>query len=156
MKCGRDNLILGLPWLNKINPKIDWEKKSIKINDATDQTEAYNRARFANQPTIRTLAEEPTYPDLLPTDYEKESPFYPDENFHNYVRGVENVHMKGTGRYIKRNGKLVPMVVAKTSISGKLAQKSGSGRSLSTRRIPGIRRSLLRRGFPEDATKTGI
>ena len=101
MKCGRDNLILGLPWLNKINPKIDWEKKSIKINDATDQTEAYNRARFANQPTIRTLAEEPTYPDLLPTDYEKESPFYPDENFHNYVRGVEKVYMKGTGRYIK-------------------------------------------------------
>ena len=38
MKCGRDNLILGLPWLNKINPKIDWEKKSIEINDATDQT----------------------------------------------------------------------------------------------------------------------
>ena len=32
--------------------------------------------------------------------------------------------MKGTGRYIKRNGKLVPMVVAKTSISGKLAQKA--------------------------------
>ena len=31
--------------------------------------------------------------------------------------------MKGTGRYIKRNRKLVPMVVAKTSISGKLAQK---------------------------------
>ena len=123
MKCGRDNLILGLPWLNKINPKIDWEKKSIEINDATDQTEAYNRARFANQPTIQTLAEEPTYPDLLPTNYEKESPFYPDENFHNYIRGVENVYMKGTGRYIKRNRKLVPMVVAKTSISGKLAQK---------------------------------
>ena len=70
MKCGRDNLILGLPWLNKINPKIDWEKRSIEINDATDQTEAYNRARFANQPAIQTLAEEPTYPDLLPNDYE--------------------------------------------------------------------------------------
>ena len=124
MKCGRDNLILGLPWLNKINPNIDWEKKHIEINDATDQTEAYNRARFANQPAIRTLAEEPTHPDLLPTDYKKEPPFYPDENFHNYVRGVENVYMKGTGRYIKRNGKLVPMMVAKTSISGKLAQKA--------------------------------
>ena len=124
MKCGRDNLILGLPWLNKINPKIDWEKKSIEINDATDQTKAYNRARFANQPAIRTLAEEPTYPDLLPTDYEKEPPFYPNENFHNYVRGVENVYMKGTGRYMKRNGKLVPLVVAKTSILGKLAQKA--------------------------------
>ena len=33
MKCGRDNLILGLPWLNKINPKIDWEKKHIEIDD---------------------------------------------------------------------------------------------------------------------------
>ena len=124
MKCGRDNLILGLPWLNKINPKIDWEKKLIEIDDATDQTEAYNRTRSANQPAIRTLAEEPTHPDLLPTDYEKEPPFYPDENFHNYVRGVENVYMKETRRYIKRNGKLIPMMVAKTSISGKLAQKA--------------------------------
>ena len=97
MKWGRDNLILGLPWLNKINPKIDWEKKHIEIDDGTDQTEAYNRARFANQPAIRTLAEEPTHPDLLPTNYEKEPPFYPDENFHNYIIGVENVYMKGTG-----------------------------------------------------------
>ena len=124
MKCGRDNLILGFPWLNKINPKIDWEKKHIEINDATEQTEAYNRARFANQPAIRTLAEDPTHPDLLATDFEKEPPFYPDENFHNYVRGVENVYMKGTGQYIKRNRKLVLMMVAKTSISGKLAQKA--------------------------------
>ena len=67
MKCGRDNLILGLPWLNKINPKIDWEKKHIEINDNTDQTEAYNRARYANQPAVRTLEEEPTHPELLPT-----------------------------------------------------------------------------------------
>ena len=122
MKCGRDNLILGLPWLNKINPKINWETRHIKIDNRTDQTEGYNRARYANQLAIQTLEEEPTHPELLPTDFEKEPPFYPNENFHNYVRGVENVYMKGSNRYFKRNGKLVLMtMVAKTYISGKLA-----------------------------------
>ena len=125
VKCRRDNLILGLPWLNKINPTINWETKHISINDKTDQTEAYNRARYANQPAVQTLEEEPTHPKLLPTDFEKEPPFYPNENFHNYVRGVENMYMKGSNRYFKRNGKLVPIaMVAKTSILGKLVQNA--------------------------------
>ena len=52
MKCRRDNLILGLPWLNKINPKINWGTKHIKIDNKTDQTEEYNRAIYANQPAV--------------------------------------------------------------------------------------------------------
>ena len=77
MKCGRDNLILGLPWLNKINPKINWETKHIEIDNKTDQTERHNRARYANQPAIQTLKEEPTHPELLPTDFKRNHPSIP-------------------------------------------------------------------------------
>ena len=52
MKCRRDNLILGLPWLNKINPKINWGTKHIKIDNKTDQSKEYNRARYTNQPAV--------------------------------------------------------------------------------------------------------
>ena len=30
---GKDHLILGMPWLKKTNPKIDWQKGTIRIND---------------------------------------------------------------------------------------------------------------------------
>ena len=44
MKCRKDNLILGLPWLNRINLQIDWKNKHIDIHDSTDQTNKYNLA----------------------------------------------------------------------------------------------------------------
>jgi hypothetical protein len=28
---GKEDIILGLPWLERVNPKVDWIKKSIKI-----------------------------------------------------------------------------------------------------------------------------
>ena len=124
MKCGKDDLILGLPWLNRINPIIDWENKHVEINDATDMTEDYNRAIYQNQPNIRTFEEEPTHPNLLPDEYLKETPLYPDEYFRNYLDGTEYIHMKkgSTTKYVKRQGKLVD--VAKVSLSGRLAQQA--------------------------------
>ena len=31
MNLGKEDVILGLPWLDKVNPKVDWTNKSIKI-----------------------------------------------------------------------------------------------------------------------------
>ena len=28
---GKEDVILGLPWLDKVNPKVDWTNKSVKI-----------------------------------------------------------------------------------------------------------------------------
>ena len=43
-KCRKDNIILGLPWLNWVNPTINWVNKHVDIREATDQTEEYNMA----------------------------------------------------------------------------------------------------------------
>ncbi|KIJ10255.1 hypothetical protein PAXINDRAFT_47184, partial [Paxillus involutus ATCC 200175] len=29
MNCGKENLILGLPWLREVNPIVDWEKGTL-------------------------------------------------------------------------------------------------------------------------------
>ena len=122
IKCGKDNIILGLPWLNCINPTINWVNKHINIYEATDQMEEYNLAKPF---TIRKAAQEPpTHPELLPWKHEKEDPIYSDENFVNYVRGVQYVYTKGTNRFQMINGKLRPLTIAKTSITSKLAQKT--------------------------------
>ena len=124
IKCGKDNIILGLPWLNRVNPTINWVNKHVNIHEATDQTEEYNLATSSKPFTIRKAAQEqPTHPELLPWGHEKEEPIYPDENFVNYVRGAQYVYTKGTNRFQMIDGKLRPLTVAKTSIASKLAQK---------------------------------
>ena len=40
MSCGKESLILGLPWLRTINPKIDWHEKTISIPGSTDQSKS--------------------------------------------------------------------------------------------------------------------
>ena len=124
IKCGKDNIILGLPWLNRVNPTINWVNKHVDIHEATDQTEEYNLATSSKPFTIRKAAQEsPTHPELLPWEHEKEEPIYPDENFVNYVRGAQYIYTKGTNRLQMINGKLRPLTVAKTSIASKLVQK---------------------------------
>ena len=125
IKCGKDNIILGLPWLNCVNPTINWANKHINIHEATDQTEEYNLA-ISNKPfTIRKATQEPpTHPELLPWEHEKEEPIYPDKNFINYVRRAQYIYTKGTNRFQMINRKLIPLTVAKTSIASKLAQKA--------------------------------
>ena len=66
IKCGKDNIILGLPWLNHVNPTINWVNKHVDIHEATDQTEEYNLATSNKPFTIRKATEEPlTHPELL-------------------------------------------------------------------------------------------
>ena len=124
IKCRKDNIILGLPWLNHVNPTINWVNKHINIHKATDQTEEYNLATSDKPFTIRKAAQEPpTHPELLPWEHKKEEPIHPNENFVNYIRGVQYVYTKGINRFQMTNGKLQPLVVAKTSITSKLAQR---------------------------------
>ena len=66
IKCGKDNIIPGLPWLNCVNPTINWVNKHVDIHEATDQTEEYNMATSDGKFTIRKATEEaPTHPELL-------------------------------------------------------------------------------------------
>ena len=30
---GRSQIVLGMPWLTKHNPQIDWEKKTVTLHD---------------------------------------------------------------------------------------------------------------------------
>ena len=124
IKCGKDNIILGLPWLNRVNPTINWVNKHVDIHETTDQMEEYNLTTSSKTFTIRKAAQEqPTHPELLPWEHEKEEPIYPDENFINYVRGAQYVYTKGTNRFQMINGRLRPLTIAKTSIASKLAQR---------------------------------
>ena len=47
MGCGKENLILGLPWLKNVNPTINWMTKTLFIMESTDQSKdlysAYNQ-----------------------------------------------------------------------------------------------------------------
>ena len=38
MACGKENIILGLPWLRAANPKIDWQARTLSIPESTDQS----------------------------------------------------------------------------------------------------------------------
>ena len=67
IKCGKDNIILGLPWLNRVNPTINWVNKHVDIHETTDQTEEYNLVTSSKTFTIRKATQEPlTHPELLP------------------------------------------------------------------------------------------
>ena len=38
MGYGKENLILGLPWLRNVNPTINWKTKTLSIMESTDQS----------------------------------------------------------------------------------------------------------------------
>ena len=125
IKCRKDNIILGLPWLNCINLAINWVNKHVDIHEVTDQTEEYNLATSNGTFSIRKIAEEPpSHPELLPYKHKKENSIYPDKIFINYVRGAQYVYTKGTNQFKMKNRKLKPLTIAKTSIASKLAQKA--------------------------------
>ena len=84
MGCGNENIILGLPWLKKINPRIDWVTETVTIPRRTDQTEALN---YKTGITQRTSYTKPTYHEFLPNEYEREAPEYPDETSIRMIRG---------------------------------------------------------------------
>ena len=38
MGCGRENVILGLPWLCTMNPTIDWVRQTLTISKSCNQS----------------------------------------------------------------------------------------------------------------------
>ena len=38
MHCGNDNIILGMPWLQTVNPTIDWSSRTVSIPGTADQS----------------------------------------------------------------------------------------------------------------------
>ena len=38
MHCGNDNIILGMPWLQTVNPTIDWNSRTVSIPETADQS----------------------------------------------------------------------------------------------------------------------
>ena len=54
MHCGKENIILGLPWLQKINPVIDWAKKTVTIRTSCDEADELNA--LYNQDHLRHVA----------------------------------------------------------------------------------------------------
>ena len=42
INCRNENIILDTPWLEKVNPKINWTKQMVNIPDHMDRTPDYN------------------------------------------------------------------------------------------------------------------
>ena len=116
MGCGNDNIILGLPWLKKINPRIDWVTETVTIPRKSDQTEALN---YKTGITQRTTYTKPTYHEMLPYEYERETPEYPDETFIKMIRGEGNLVPK-----FRKKGKEFTPSIQKTTIATELAKST--------------------------------
>ena len=39
MTCGKENVILGLPWLRKANPIVDWTTQTLIFNESIDESQ---------------------------------------------------------------------------------------------------------------------
>ena len=48
MGCGRENVILGLPWLRTMNPTIDWVRQTLTIPESCDQLKDLYTTHTAN------------------------------------------------------------------------------------------------------------
>ena len=43
MTCGKENIILGLPWLKKANPIIDWTMQTLTFDEFIDESQELYR-----------------------------------------------------------------------------------------------------------------
>ena len=116
MGCGSENIILGLPWLKKANPNIDWVKETVTISKHTDQTKAFNHKTGITQ---RTNYTKPTYHEFLPNEYTREKPEYPDETFINMIQ--EEQEFPIPNKFRKKGKEYFPSV-QKTTIAMELAK----------------------------------
>ena len=118
MGCGNENIILGLPWLKKINPRIDWVTETVVIPRKTDQTKALN---YKTGITQRTNYTKPTYHEFLPNEYEREKLEYPDETF---IRMIwEEQDFPTPNKFRKRGKEFIPDI-RKTTVATELAKAS--------------------------------
>ena len=44
INCGKEQLILGMPWLGRANPRINWADRSIVLQKGSDETQNLNEA----------------------------------------------------------------------------------------------------------------
>ena len=92
----------------------------VNIPDHTDRTPDYNRTNEIVQGNTTTA---PTHANLLPKEYVREKPLYPDENFINYLHG-ENI-APPISKFKKLDGKFTAVSVNKTTITTELAREAG-------------------------------
>ena len=118
MGCGNENIILGLPWLKKVNPNIDWVMERVTISKHTDQMNAFNYKTGITQKTNYT---KPTYHKFLPYEYKREKPEYPDETFMNMIRGDQEFPVQNKFR---RKGKEFTPSIQKTTMATELAKSN--------------------------------
>ena len=116
MGCGSKNIILGLPWLKKANPNIDWVKETVTISKHTNQMEAFNQKTGITQ---RTNYMKPTYHKFLPNEYTREKLEYPDEAFVNLIQGEQEFPVSNK---FKKKGKEFFPSIRKTTIAMELAK----------------------------------
>ena len=120
INCGNENVILGTPWLEKVNPQINWTERTVNIPDHTDRTPDYNQTNEIIQGNTTTA---PTHANLLPKEYIREKPAYTNENFINYLKG-ENIALP-INKFKKLDGKFTTVLVNKTTIATELAREAG-------------------------------
>ena len=48
MTCGKENIILGLPWLRKANPTIDWTTQTLILNESIDESQELYQCHTTN------------------------------------------------------------------------------------------------------------
>ena len=66
INCGNEKVILGTPWLEKVNPEINWTEQMVNIPDHMDSTPDYNQKNEIEQGNATTA---PTHANLLPKEY---------------------------------------------------------------------------------------
>ena len=114
--CGRENIILGMPWLHQINPRVNWTTRNIQIPRSSDQTPMYNHARClrTKSHTVATItSEKPSFPGLIPNEHLLEESFLPDEAFIRFLHTEPQIQT--TNRYTKVNGRIIPVTIASTT-----------------------------------------
>ena len=121
INCGNENVILDTPWLEKVNPAIDWVKWTVNIPNHTDRTPDYN---WKNEIVQGKTTTAPTHANLLPKEYVREKPIYANENFINYLQG-ENIPPP-VNKFKKLDGKFTAAKVCKTTIATELAKEAGT------------------------------
>ena len=120
INCGNENIILGTPWLEKINPIIDWAEGTVNIPNHTDRTPDYNWKNKIVQGNTTTA---PTHANVLPKEYIREKPTYADENFIKYLQR-ENI-APPINKFRKMDGKFAAVQVCKTTIATELTREVG-------------------------------
>lgn len=104
---GPEDVILGLPWLREVNPRVDWEGGTMEINEAKPQKveanrktrrmwaragimengdelwtcAAYTYSQQIAEETIRTKGDR-TFEDMVPEEYRQHAHVFSEEDSH--------------------------------------------------------------------------